>query len=233
MWFERNHEKLHKTQRAAFLLRPFIALQRGFERMFDRFRTGYRNLLGTVLNHRGSFAVVFLSFAAGSWLLLPFLGQDFFPSVDAGIFRLHVRAPTGTRIEETAKLVDDVEKAIRKQIPANELQGIIDNIGLPISGINLSYNDSGVSGPADGDITVALQKNHKPTPEYVRQLRLGLHRHFPSATFYFLPADITTETINFGLPAPLDIQISGRDLAADQKVASGPRRGRCSDSATG
>ena len=219
MWFERNHEKLHKTQRAAFLLRPFIALQRGFERMFDRFRTAYRNLLGTVLNHRGIFAVVFLSFAAGSWLLLPFLGQDFFPSVDAGIFRLHVRAATGTRIEETAKLVDEVEKAIRKQIPANELQGIIDNIGLPISGINLSYNDSGVSGPADGDITVALQENHKPTPEYVRQLRLGLHRQFPSATFYFLPADITTETINFGLPAPLDIQISGRDLAANQKVA--------------
>ena len=219
MWFERNHEKLHKTQRAAFLLRPFIALQRGFDRMFDRFRTAYRNLLGTVLNHRGIFAVVFLSFAAGSWLLLPFLGQDFFPSVDAGIFRLHVRAATGTRIEETAKLVDEVERAIRKQIPANELQGIIDNIGLPLSGINLSYNDSGVSGPADGDITVALQENHKPTPEYVRQLRLGLHRQFPSATFYFLPADITTETINFGLPAPLDIQISGRDLAADQKVA--------------
>ena len=219
MWFERNHEKLHKTQRAAFLLRPFIALQRGFERMFDRFRTAYRNLLGTVLNHRGTFAVVFLSFAAGSWLLLPFLGQDFFPSVDAGIFRLHVRAATGTRIEETAKLVDEVEKAIRKQIPANELQGIIDNIGLPISGINLSYNDSGVSGPADGDITVALQENHKPTPEYVRQLRLRLHQQFPSATFYFLPADITTETINFGLPAPFDIQISGRDLVADQKVA--------------
>jgi multidrug efflux pump subunit AcrB len=219
MWFERNHEKLHKAQRTAFLLRPFIALQRGFEHMFDRFRTAYRNLLGTVLNHRGAFAAVFLSFAAGSWLLVPFLGQDFFPSVDAGIFRLHVRAATGTRIEETAKLVDDVEKEIRKQIPANELQGIIDNIGLPISGINLSYNDSGVTGPADGDITVALQKNHKPTDEYVRQLRLGLHRQFPSATFYFLPADITTETINFGLPAPFDIQISGRDLAADQKVA--------------
>jgi multidrug efflux pump subunit AcrB len=219
MWFERNHERIHKVQRSAFWLRPFVALQQGFERAFDRFRAAYRNLLGTVLNHRGVFAVVFLSFAAGSWLLLPFLGQDFFPSVDAGIFRLHVRAATGTRIEETAKLVDEAEKAIRKKIPADELQGIIDNIGLPISGINLSYNDSGVSGPADGDITVALQKNHKPTDEYVRQLRLVLHRQFPSATFYFLPADITTETINFGLPAPFDIQISGRDLAADQKVA--------------
>src|SRR5262249_35913111 len=142
MWFERNHERLQKVQRSAFWLRPFIALQQGFERAFDRFRGAYRNLLGTVLNHRGVFAAVFLGFAAGSWLLLPFLGQDFFPSVDAGIFRLHVRAPTGTRIEETARLVDEVEKAIRKQITANELQGIIDNIGLPISGINLSYNDS-------------------------------------------------------------------------------------------
>ena len=179
MWFERNHERIHKVQRSAFWLRPFVFLQQGFERAFDRFRAAYRNLLGTVLNHRGVFAVVFLSFAAGSWLLLPFLGHDFFPSVDAGIFRLHVRAATGTRIEETAKLVDEVEKAIRKKIPADELQGIIDNIGLPISGINLSYNESGVSGPADGDITVALQENHKPTPEYVRQLRLGLHRQFP------------------------------------------------------
>jgi multidrug efflux pump subunit AcrB len=219
MWFERNHEKLQKARRASFLLRPFIALQQGFEGGFDRFRAAYRNLLGTVLNHRGIFAVVFLSFAAGSWLLLPFLGQDFFPSVDAGIFRLHVRAATGTRVEETAKLVAEVEKAIRKQIPASEIQGVVDNVGLPISGINLSYSDSGLTGPADADITVALQKNHKPTDEYVRQLRLGLHRQFPSVTFYFLPADITTETINFGLPAPFDIQISGRDLAADQKVA--------------
>jgi len=113
MWFERNHERIHKVQRSAFWLRPFVALQQGFERAFDRFRAAYRNLLGTVLNHRGVFAVVFLSFAAGSWLLLPFLGQDFFPSVDAGIFRLHVRAATGTRIGEPAKLVDEAEKAIR------------------------------------------------------------------------------------------------------------------------
>src|SRR5262249_52907926 len=154
MWFERNHGKLQKAQRAVFWLRPFIAVQRGFERAFDRFRVAYRNLLGTILNYRGVFAAAFLGFAAGSWLLLPFLGQDFFPSVDAGIFRLHVRAATGTRIEETAKLVADVEKTIRRDIPPNELQGIIDNIGLPISGINLSYSDSGVSGPADADSTV-------------------------------------------------------------------------------
>jgi len=219
MWFERNHERIQKVQRSAFWLRPFIALQQGFEGAFDRFRSAYRNLLATILNHRGVFAAIFLSFAAGSWLFLPFLGQDFFPSVDAGIFRLHVRAATGTRIEETAKLVDQVEAAIRRQIPATELQGIIDNIGIPISGINLSYNDSGVTGPADADITVALQKNHGPTANYVRQLRLNLHQQFPGVTFYFPPADITTETINFGLPAPFDIQVSGRDLKTDQKVA--------------
>ena len=140
--------------------------------------------------------------------------------MDAGTFRLHVRAATGTRVEETANLVDQVEASIRHQIPSNELQGIVDNIGLPVSGINLSYSDSGVSGPADADITVALQKNHKATAVYIRQLRLSLHQQFPGATFYFLPADITTQTINFGLPAPLDIQVTGRDLAADQKVAA-------------
>ena len=140
--------------------------------------------------------------------------------MDAGTFRLHVRAATGTRVEETANLVDQVEATIRRQIPANELQGIVDNIGLPVSGINLSYSDSGVSGPADADITVALQKNHGPTAGYIRQLRLSLHQQFPGVIFYFLPADITTQTINFGLPAPLDIQVTGRDLAADQKVAA-------------
>ena len=219
MWFERHHKKLENAHRTAFWVRPFVTFQQAFERRFDRFRNGYRTLLGTILNHRGVFAIAFLSFAAGSWLLLPFLGQDFFPSVDAGIFRLHVRAATGTRVEETAKLVDAVEKSIRQTIPANQLQGIIDNVGLPISGINLSYNDSGITGPADADITVSLQPNHRPTDDYVRQLRLGLHHQFPGVTFYFLPADITTETINFGLPAPFDIQVGGRDLAAAQKVA--------------
>ena len=131
-----------------------------------------------------------------------------------------MRAATGTRVEETANLVDQVEASIRRQIPANELQGIVDNIGLPVSGINLSYSDSGVSGPADADITVALQKNHKATAGYIRQLRLSLHQQFPGVTFYFLPADITTQTINFGLPAPLDIQVTGRNVAADQKVAA-------------
>ena len=220
MWFERHNQKSQKEGHVTFWVRPFVAFQHAFERGFDRFRSSYRGLLGTILNHRGVFAVAFLAFCAGSWVLVPFLGQDFFPSVDAGTFRLHVRAATGTRVEETANLVDQVEATIRRQIPANELQGIIDNIGLPVSGINLSYSDSGVSGPADADITVALQKNHGPTAGYIRQLRLNLHQQFPGVIFYFLPADITTQTINFGLPAPLDIQITGRDLAADQKVAA-------------
>jgi multidrug efflux pump subunit AcrB len=231
MWFERhNHQKVatatpsgggHGQDRhVIFWLRPFVALQQYFEHGFELFRTSYRNLLGTILNHRGVFAAVFLIFCAGSWVLVPFLGQDFFPSVDAGTFRLHVRAATGTRVEETANVVDQVEATIRREIPAKELQGIVDSIGLPVSGINLSYSDSGVSGPADADITVALQENHKPTAGYIRQLRLSLHQQFPGVIFYFLPADITTQTINFGLPAPFDVQVTGRDLAADHKVAA-------------
>ncbi len=230
MWFERNNHKASKDGSAkegigrgrhvVFWFRPFVALQQYFEHGFDLFRTSYRNLLGTILNHRGVFAAMFLIFCAGSWVLVPFLGQDFFPSVDAGTFRLHVRTATGTRVEETANLVDQVEATIRRQIPAKELQGIVDSIGLPVSGINLSYSDSGVSGPADADITVALQENHKPTAGYIRQLRLSLHQQFPGVIFYFLPADITTQTINFGLPAPYDIQVTGRDLAADHKVAA-------------
>src|SRR5215469_8316454 len=222
MFFERHHQKRATGQEkhVAFWVRPLVALQQNFERAFDRLRTTYGNLLGTVLEHRVAFAIGFLFFCVASWHLVPFLGQNFFPSVDAGMIRLHVRAPTGTRIEQTAKLVDRVEAAIRAQIPANELGGIIDNIGLPISGINLSYDTSGISGPADGDILVSLNPDHQPTENYVRNLRLSLNRDFPSVTFYFLPADIVSQTINFGLPAPLDIQVVGRNEAVDQQVAN-------------
>ncbi len=222
MFFERHHYKQATGQekRIAFWVRPLVALQQHFEKAFDRFRDVYANLLGTVLEHRAAFAVGFLSFCAASWLLVPFLGQNFFPAVDAGTFRLHVRAATGTRIEQTAKLVDEVEAAVRRQVPANELEGTLDNIGLPVSGINLSYNDSGISGPADADILVSLKPNHKPTANYVRNLRLSLNRDFPGITFYFLPADIVSETINFGLPAPLDIQVVGRNQTVDQQVAN-------------
>jgi multidrug efflux pump subunit AcrB len=201
-------------------LRPLVRFQKGFEHVFDRFRERYRNMLGLILAHRMAFGGGFLAFCVVSLFLIPFLGQDFFPSVDAGIFRLHVRAHTGTRIEETAVLVDRVENAIRGAIPAGEIQGIVDNIGLPISGINLSYNDSGTAGPADADIMVSLKTGHQPTPNYVRSLRLALNRDFPGTTFYFLPADIVSETINFGLPAPLDVQVLGRDLAGNQQVAA-------------
>ena len=229
MWFERNHHKPGEATpsgdehgakpKVALWVRPFVALQQLFERGFDRLRKGYHDLLGTILTHRRVFAVTFLALCAGSWILVPFLGQDFFPAVDAGSFQLHVRAVAGTRVEETANLVDQVEAAIRQRVPAQELKGIVDNIGLPTSGINLSYNNSGVAGSADADVLVALQPNHKPTADYVRQLRLDLHQKFPGVEFYFLPSDIVTQTINFGLPAPFDVQILGRDLATDHKVA--------------
>src|SRR3954467_6159284 len=232
MWFERNHHRIDngqdrpadegpdRSEHMALWMRPFVTVRHLFERGFERLRTGYHDLLGKILTRRVAFAVVFLGLCAGSWVLVPFLGQDFFPAVDAGSFELHVRAGAGTRVEETAKLVDQVEVVIRQRIPAKELQGIIDNIGLPNSGINLSYNNTGTAGPADADILVALQQNHKPTANYVRQLRLDLHANFPGAEFYFLPADIVTQTINFGLPAPFDVQILGRDLATDHKVAA-------------
>src|SRR6266513_368835 len=232
MFFERHHHKkasgqetsaagrIRRGEHAPFWVQPLVALQQGFEKAFDRFRAAYANLLGTVLGHRAAFVVGFLSFCVVTWLLVPFLGQNFFPAVDAGTFRLHVRAPTGTRIEQTAKLVDEVEAAIRHQVPANEMEGILDNIGLPVSGINLSYNDSGISGPADAEILVSLKPNHKPTANYVRNLRLSLNREFPGTTFYFLPADIVSQTLNFGLPAPLDIQVVGRNETVDQQVAN-------------
>ena len=204
----------------AVWVKPLAAIQHGFEKAFERMKAGYGNLLGRILERRALFVVAFLGFCLASWILVPFLGQNFFPAVDAGTFRLHVRAPTGTRIEQTAKLVDEVEASMRRQIPAKELEGMIDNIGLPVSGINLSYNDSGVSGPADADILVSLNANHKPTANYVHDLRLSLNRDYPGIIFYFLPADIVTETINFGLPAPVDIQVVGRDQMADQKVAN-------------
>ncbi len=221
MWFEQGRQHRHGAQDVKHRwLQACIWLQQAFERQFDRLREAYGKLLRMILAYRGTFAVLFLSFCALSWGLLPFLGQDFFPAVDAGTFRLHVRAHTGTRIEETARLVDAVEASIRRQIPAHEVGGILDNIGLPISGINLSYSDSGVMGPGDGDILVSLRGGHRATADYIRSLRLQLNHEFPGVTFYFLPADIVSQTINFGLPAPLDIQILGRDQAGNRKVAA-------------
>lgn len=195
-------------------------VQHRFERGFTRFREGYRNLLGGVLQHRRLFVLLFLLFCGGTWLLVPQLGQDFFPSVDAGQFRLHLRARSGTRIEETAKLVDEVEAAIRTQIPEDEIAGIMDNIGIPTSGISLSYSNSGLTGTGDADILVSLKPGHGPTEAHLRRLRLRLNREFPGTLFYFLPADIVSQTLSLGLPAPFDVQIVGREQAKNREVAA-------------
>src|SRR6202030_290307 len=176
-------------------------------------------MLERTVNHRNALIVIFLLACVLSFGLLPFVGQDFFPSVDSGEFKLHMRAPTGTRIEDTAALCDRIEAEIRQQIPPKELVTIIDNIGLPYSGINLSYSTSAPIGPADADIQVELAPDHRATKEYVRELRSKLGRDFPGVTFYELPVDIVTQILNFGLPAPLDIQVVGRNLTANRTFA--------------
>jgi len=223
MWFYRNIEyRGHAPDPATVSawLRPFVALQGSFERGFTRFREGYRRMLGAVMAHRRAFVILFLAFCIGSWLLIPKLGQDFFPSVDAGQFRLHVRAPGGTRIEETTRLVDRIESVIREEIPAGEISGILDNIGFPFGGVPLTYIDNGLTGTGDGDILVSLNPDHRPTDGYVRRLRVRLNRDFPGTTFYFLPADIVNQTINFGLPAPFDIQIVGQQRDKSRAIAA-------------
>jgi len=221
MWFYRNADHYGESAAPATgLLRPFAAIHRGFERGFARFRESYRDALAGLLEQPRAFAALFLTFCLGSMLLIPQLGQDFFPSVDAGQFRLHLRSRSGMRIEETAKLVDEVEQVIRDEIPAGELAGMLDNIGIPTSGIALSYSNSGLIGTGDADILVSLRPAHAPTPEYVRRLRVRLNRDFPGTTFYFLPADIVSQTLNFGLPAPFNIQIAGRDQAKNREIAA-------------
>ena len=212
--------KVQGSGPVAKLLRPLAAIQARFEHGFERLREGYRLLLGGVLHRRGVFAVLFLAFCLGSLLLIPQLGQDFFPAVDAGQFRLHLRARSGTRIEETAKLVDEVEAVVRREIPPDEFRGMLDNIGIPGSSLNLTYNDSGLVGTGDADILVSLQPEHHPTESYIQRLRLRLGREFPGTIFYFLPADIVSQSINFGLPAPFDVQLVGRDQAKNREVAA-------------
>lgn len=224
MWFYRNIEPGHhaaETATAAPWLQPFVALQLRFEDRFTAFRAAYARLLGTVMERRGRFVLGFLAFCVGSWLLIPLLGQDFFPAVDAGQFRLHVRAPGGSRIEETTQLVDRVEAVIRQEIPAKELSGILDNIGMPWGGIPLTYIDNGLTGTRDADVLVSLDHGHRPTDEHVRRLRTRLNKDFPGVTFYFLPADIVNQTINFGVPAPFDIQIVGKDREKSRAIATG------------
>lgn len=190
-------------------------IQRGFERGFEKLREAYRDLLGVCLRNAWVLLGLVAVLVGGTFCLFPFLGEDFFPSVDAGRFDLHVRMPSGTRIEETARHVDQIENMIREVIPADQLQGIIDNLGIPYSGINLSYNTTGTMSPADGDILVGLTPKHEPTDKFTQLIRERLQRDFPTVTFWYPPADIVAQILNFGLPAPFDIQIIGANKAAN------------------
>jgi multidrug efflux pump subunit AcrB len=199
---------------------PLIQFQLRFEHGFENLRDRYHGLLERCVAHKGLFAVCFLGCCILSFALVPLLGQDFFPAVDSGEFKLHLRAPTGTRIEETAALCDQVDDAIRQLIPKDELVSVTDNIGIPYSGLNLSYSNSAPIGPGDADILVDLKKDHKPTAKYVHDLRFVLARDFPGVTFYFLPADIVGQILNFGLPAPIDVQVVGRNIDANREFAN-------------
>jgi multidrug efflux pump subunit AcrB len=199
---------------------PLIKFQRAFEARFERFRRGYRDILALALTRRPIFVIGFLSFVGVSFLLVPYLGRNFFPSVDAGGILMHVRTQVGTRVEETANQFADIQKAIRKIIPPNEIETLADNIGMPISGINMTYNNTGVIGPQDGDIQIKLKEGHRPTDEHVRALREQLPRLFPGMQFAFLPADIVSQILNFGAPAPIDLQIRGANADANFAYAN-------------
>jgi multidrug efflux pump subunit AcrB len=199
---------------------PLVKFQRGFETRFERLRRGYRDLLSLALAHRPTFVTGFLAFVAVSFLLVPFLGRNFFPAVDAGNILMHVRTQVGTRVEETAGQLADVQKAIRKIIPPEEIETVTDNIGMPISGINMTYNNTGVIGPQDGDVQIKLREDHRPTAEHVQALREQLPRLFPGMTFAFLPADIVSQILNFGAPAPIDLQVRGANLGANFAYAN-------------
>jgi multidrug efflux pump subunit AcrB len=207
---------------------PLVRFQRGFEAGFERIRGFYCDMLSLALSRRPLFVTGFLGFVAVSFLLVPFLGRNFFPAVDGGAILMHVRTQVGTRVEETANQFADIQKAIRRIIPPEEIDALTDNIGMPISGINLTYNNTGVIGTQDGDIQVKLKEEHRPTEGYVKALREQLPRQFPGFSFAFLPADIVSQILNFGAPAPIDLQVRGANLAANfayaNKVLSRIRR---------
>ena len=215
MYIMRGHE--HRAEAPKSFLGRF---QRGFERKFEDFRRGYEQLLETTLEHRGVFVLFFLAFCLLSLGLFVFLGQDFFPQVDAGLLRLHVRARPGLRVEETARLCDEIEAVLRQEIPKGELQTVLDNIGLPNSGINQSYSSAGTIGTSDAEILIALDpEHHHPTADHIRHLREILPRRFPGVEFFFQPADIVTQILNFGLPAPIDVQVVGTDMGTSYQIA--------------
>ena len=222
-WFYRHQKPAAHGAHAPLprgFLRPFALVQRAFESGFEAFRQRFRKMLSACLLHRKVFGLAFLLLCGTSLGLLPLLGRDFFPAVDTGQIKLHLRARSGTRLEETAQLVEKVEQSIRRWIPEKDLVGILDNIGIPNSGISLSYSNNGLLGTGDADILISLAEHHAPTAQYQKLLRQQLAREFPGTVFYFLPADIVSQTLNFGLPAPFDIQILGRDQNANRAVAA-------------
>jgi multidrug efflux pump subunit AcrB len=197
-----------------------VRFQARFEQRFEQVRERYRGMLGAAIANRRRFVMIFPMLCIASLVLLPFAGRDFFPAVDAGEIRLHLRAPTGTRIEDTARLTDEVEARVRDVIPKPQLAAMLDNIGVPVSGINLTYDSSDPIGPEDADVMISLAARHQPTAQYVATLRTTLAKDFPGVTFAFLPADIVSQILNFGLPAPIDIQIVGNKLDANRAVAN-------------
>ena len=199
---------------------PLVRMQKAFDKGFENVRHIYESLLRTLIQRRMIFIPIFLLVCICAGALIPWLGRDFFPDTDSGQFVLHFRAKTGTRIEDTAMLADQIENTIHRQIPKQEVQGIDDDIGLPYSQINFMYNTSGVIGASDADVLVSLNPKHHPTADYVGTLRTILPRQFPGTTFYFLPADMVTQILNFGLPAPVDLQIEGQDQAKNHELAT-------------
>jgi multidrug efflux pump subunit AcrB len=215
----RGHE--HDAEHTKPSRNPLVRMQLRFEHAFERLRESYHGVLDRCLHHRRAFVIAFFAACLGSLaLIVPWLGQDFFPNIDSGSFNLHLRAPTGTRIEETARLCDLVERSIRRHLPPGEISNIIDNIGLPYSGINTSYNNTGTVGTSDADILATFTVNNHKTAQYVHDLRISLAKEFPGVTFSFLPSDIVSQILNFGLPAPIDIQVVGNDLAGNQQFAT-------------
>ena len=210
----------HASHAARESRNPLVRFQRGFETRFARVRDHYHALLQLALSHRRVFIVGFVGVVLASFLLVPMLGRNFFPAVDSGQILMHVRLQVGTRVEDSATVFAAIEQAIRRVIPPAELGTLVDNIGMPVSGINLSYNNTGTIGTQDGDVQIALQPVHRPTAEYVKTLREQLPARFPGATFSFLPADIVSQILNFGSPAPIDLQVRGPDLAADFRYAA-------------
>jgi len=210
----------HGASKGADQANVFKSIYLNFDRKFEEFRQGYKEILSKVLLNRKAFGSAFLAFCILSCGLYPVLGRDFFPSVDSGQVRLHFRAPTGTRIEETAKLADAIEVKIKELIPSDELETILDNLGVPNSGINLSYSNGGTFGSLDGELLIALKEEHRPSSVLTTLLREELPKTFPGVEFFFQPADIVTQILNFGLPAAIDVQLTGNDLLGNAELAA-------------